>query len=427
MRTYRTTRKHRSSASMTEPATLFRPSAIAANRADAYGRITLVAPPSLRVLSILALVATAAVLALLVAGSYARHTTLIGQLVPDRGLIGVVSAQRGVIIDRRVMEGDSVDAGDVLYVLSAERFSREAPGAHARLAGTLEMRHASLADQIESLAHLEELELSGLASRRDEVAAELGALARLRETQHEIAALANDAAERAAWLYAQRFVSVEEVDGKTSLALEQRARLQALEREQKLLEREQDAVVRELALLPLRYRREYGELARALLANQLEQIENDTRGQSLVVAPAAGIVAALMAEAGQVADSGAVLARIVPDGAHLEAHLLAAPHAIGAIAAGDVVQLRYPAFPYQSFGHYRGRVARVSLSTLPAASGVESFYRVVVALDKQDVVSRGRAHALQPGMSVEADVLHERRSLIGWIIDPLQSLTERWH
>jgi membrane fusion protein len=427
MRAYSASRMPGLNGPMTDPATLFRPAALAANRTEAYGRITLIAPPSLRVLSVLALLATAAVVALLVAGSYARHTTLIGQLIPDRGLIGVVSPQRGVIIERRVMEGDRVDAGDVLYVLSAERFSQEALGAHARLAVILDEREAGLASQLESLARLEQLELSVLVTRRDGTVAELRTLARLRESQREIAQLAAQAAGRAEALYAQRFVTAEEVDAKRAVALEQRARLQALEREQRQLEREHEAAAHELALLPLRYHRETGELARALLANEIERIENDARGRSLVVAPAAGIVAALTAEVGQDADSGAALASIVPDGARLEAHLLAARHAIGAIAAGDVVQLRYPAFPYQRFGHYRGRVTRVSLSTLPAASGAEPYYRVVVALDAQDVASRGRAHALQPGMSVEADVLHERRSLIGWIFDPLQSLTERWH
>ncbi len=411
---------------MADPS-LFRHAAVAAHRDQGLGRITLASPPSLRLLSALACTVVAAVIALLVGGSYARHTTLLGELVPDRGLIAVVSPGRGVIVERYVAEGDRVAAGQVLYAISAEQFSDGANGNHQRLAEMLARQRASLSGQLEDLGRMQRVERDALLSRRDGLRKDLLAIRALLDAQGEIVSLATAASERAQTLQSGRFVAIDELDRRRAAAVEQRARLVSLEREHGQLVREIDAIERELKMLPLRFQRDSSELTRALLANDFDQIENDTRRRALVVAPAGGIVAALTSEIGQPADAGVPLATLVPDGATLQAHLAASREAIGSISPGAQVQLRYPAFPYQTFGHYGGRVAGISLSTLPGPGMTDGYYRVVVELEAQQVSAHGRTHALQPGMSVAADVIQERRRLIAWIVDPLRVLAGRWH
>lgn len=96
--------------------------------------------------------------------------------------------------------------------------------------------------------------------------------------------------------------------------------------------------------------------------------------------------------------------------------------------------LRYQAYPYQKFGHQKGRVAQISRSALSASElgtlrasvqSQEPLYRVTVTLAHQAVTAYGKAEALKPGMLLEADILGEQRRLIEWIFEPLYSIKGR--
>ena len=55
----------------------------------------------------------------------------------------------------------------------------------------------------------------------------------------------------------------------------------------------------------------------------------------------------------------------------------------------------------------------------------EPVYRVDVKLEGQYVVSGTQKLALRPGMSVNADILQEKRKVWEWVFEPILSLKER--
>ncbi|WP_260428515.1 hypothetical protein [Burkholderia stagnalis] len=55
----------------------------------------------------------------------------------------------------------------------------------------------------------------------------------------------------------------------------------------------------------------------------------------------------------------------------------------------------------------------------------EQLYRLIVALDRQDIAAYGKREALRPGMALEADVLIDKRRLIEWVLEPLYALGRR--
>jgi len=173
-----------------------------------------------------------------------------------------------------------------------------------------------------------------------------------------------------------------------------------------------------------------------------ESPRNEPIQRIVIRAPQDGVLAALLAEPGQSVSPPAALASLVPAQARLQAQLYAPPSAIGWLQPQQRVQLRYEAFPYQTFGHYPGQVLQVSrtplragelsaLSLSTAATGVgmgapsrglgagESLYRVTVVLDQQVVSADGQAQPLAAGMRLDADVLLERRRLIEWLFEPV--------
>lgn len=74
-------------------------------------------------------------------------------------------------------------------------------------------------------------------------------------------------------------------------------------------------------------------------------------------------------------------------------------------------------------------IARTALSpTEFATSGGPTncdgtFYRITAALDAQTVTACGKPQPLQAGMTLQADILQERRCLYEWVLEPLYSLT----
>ena len=115
--------------------------------------------------------------------------------------------------------------------------------------------------------------------------------------------------------------------------------------------------------------------------------------------------------------------------AGVQAHLFATANAIGAVHENQAVQLRYQAFPHQTFGHQTGAVTQVSrlpaqaaeVATVPSSAntGGVPMYRVVVTLDHQNIAANGVVQPLSAGMQLEADVTLERHRMIEWLFAPL--------
>lgn len=91
----------------------------------------------------------------------------------------------------------------------------------------------------------------------------------------------------------------------------------------------------------------------------------------------------------------------------------------------------YDAFPYQKFGVGRAKVVKIARSpTSPEElpldlQAKESQYRLLAALDDQQMRAYGKALALTPGMRLKADLVLERRSLLDWLLEPLLAAKRR--
>jgi membrane fusion protein len=406
---------------------LFRPAAVAAQRNDGLGAIVLARPVSFAFLTAFAATIAGALAALACFASYTAHVTLRGQLVPERGVIEIASTQSGTIAEKHVRDGERVAADDVLLVVASERLMRGGAVLEAAVGTELEGRRASLAAQIDNTRQLELAEHAALRARRGALAAEAENLAEALRVKRQRLELTQRAVERYADVHARGFLSDEQWALREAELLEQRSGLEVLERESAMLVRLTAEVDERLATLGPRYANTIAELERALAVSEVEIAENTARRAVVLTAPQPGTVTGFTAEPGQPVQLGTVLARIVPAEPTLIAELFAPSRAVGFVAAGDQVRLRYAAFPYQKFGHARGTVRAVSATTVAADTvrGGEPLYRVAVALEAQSVTAYGVPRPLLAGMAVEADVLLERRQLYEWVLEPLYSLAGR--
>lgn len=409
---------------------LFRREALQAHRARWMGEILLIQPLGYRVFSLLALLVGLAVVLVLTLGTYTRRSTVPGLLVPDAGLIRVTAPQAGVVAGRKVAEGQSIRAGDVLYVLSGER-QLAGGGVEARIGEQVRMRGRLLADEQRQTRQLQTEEGEGLRRHIDGLREETRRLDAAIAMQEQRVRLAEEGERRYAGLLAKDYVSRDQYEQKHADALDQAARLQGLERDRARLHRELGARQRELAALQFKYDRQISQLAREIASNRQELTLSEARRGVNVPAPAAGVATAPLVEPGQAVEAGQLLVSLVPQGSRLIAHLYAPSRGAGFVAVGDRVRLRLQAFPYQKFGQPEGRVLSVSRASLPPAElglgqggqAAEPLYLVKVALPAQTVTAYGKPAALRAGMLLEADLMSETRRLYEWALEPLFSLS----
>ncbi|VVD70689.1 Colicin V secretion protein CvaA [Pandoraea iniqua] len=417
---------------------MFRDAALAADRPQWLGEVLLIPPTSLRVAAVASAVVAVATVMLLVWGTYTHRATVVGRLVPSAGFAKVYAPSVGVVIERHVAEGQRVNEGDVLFVLSAERRSAAGDGVGSQVARRIEARVASLQEDLTDMTRMHSI---ALETQRQTIAArseELAKLDGLIQSQRERVALASANAHRYARLLARSYVSREQSQEKRATYLEQRAQFQSLQRERVVMTRTLIADRQRLDALPHAQHRELAQRTRELALLKQELTESEGKRAFSVIAPADGIATTVMSEVGQTVTVAMPLMSIVPVDSRLEAHLYVTSDAVGFMQAGDPVRLRYRAFAHQKFGQFPGTVTSVSWAALPHAEiadidpyegrkGTQTpLYLVKVRLDDSSAHAGIRPLVLRAGMQLDADVMRETRRLYEWAFHPLQGLRQQW-
>ena len=412
---------------------LFRKEAIEAQRASALGGIALVQPLATSVLVVAAVAVALVVVLFLCLASYTRRVSVAGQLVPMRGLATVVAPVRGVVGRVAAEEGAEVTAGQRVMQLDVPWATATGEDAMAALQSRLEARRVGLRAQDQAREQMALQQAAGLRAQLAAARAEQARIAaEIRARQAQLA-LARQSMARLRELERQRYVSAAQVEQQQSSVLEYASQIQSMHRLAAAGSRSIAQLEQALAELPEQRRSELAGFEQALAQLGQEQLENQARGAQAIKVPVAGRVASLLAKAGQAVEVGQPLLSVLPADEQLEAELWVPSRAIGFVAPGDAVQLRYQAFPYQKFGHQQGTVRSVGRSALgqreqqalAITGGSEPYYRVTVSLRRQSVTAYGRQELLRPGMLLEADILGERRRLVEWLFEPLYSIQGR--
>jgi membrane fusion protein len=430
----------RQSGSEEEALPLFRPELLRERQTQWLGAV-LLKPRHMHVwFAASAALTVAAITAALCLASYTSKARVSGWLVPAQGMVRVFAPRPAVATRLFVREGETVVQGQSLAELSAEERSAALGDTQARVARELAAQRDSLGVEGERSGQLMRQQRASLTERLAAMRQEERSMEREIALQKSRLEMARQWEVRLRDLQKIGFVLEQQVRSAAQDALEQAARMQGLERNLIALGRERAVLESELKEIPLRMAAQEETVKRGIAATTRDLAETEARRALSIPAPQAGTVTAIHATPGAAVHPGTPLLSIVPQGARLEAHLYAPSRAVGFVRAGQPVLLRYRAYPYQKFGHYRGTIASVSRSAIEpselppgfaagAAPGAaaEPLYRIVVGLERQHVSAYGKAVPLQPGMQLDADILLDRRRLYEWVLDPLFTLTGSWH
>lgn len=418
-----------------EPASIFRTEALKARGTSELGTIILVRPVSISVMISLISVMLLVVLAFIIFGSYARRTSVEGVISPAGGIVRIFSPQVGVIQQRHVTDGDRVKRGDLLFTISSDRLMAGTEGSQSAISAQVRRRRESLLDEVSKIRVVHTEEISALADKIVGLEAESSKVRDQLTGQRARVALADLAVGRSRQLVNQHFISSEQLDVKAIDLLEQRNRLQELERIELGLSRELAAQRSVHQILPMRHASAVAAITRTIDSATQELFESDAKRGVEIRATQDGRVTLSISDIGQFVDQSKLLTVIVPEGSKLIAYLYVPSRAIAFIKPGDTVKLRIGAYPYQKFGDLTAAVVNVSNTALPSSEfaggflrspkdASEPLFQIKVSLGNQALLYKGTELPLQPGMTLTGEIILEKRRIIEWILEPLFGLTQ---
>ncbi|HUL97798.1 MAG TPA: HlyD family efflux transporter periplasmic adaptor subunit [Usitatibacter sp.] len=412
---------------------LFRQESEEARSTRWLGRVVLIRPVSFTFLTACAMAFALALASFFALGEYTRKARVTGVLAPADGVARILAPQPGIVESVLAKEGDSIGKDAPLIVIGDGRAGRGREPAGAAMLARLDERRRALLRQRSHAVEAMRAERASYGMRLSGLARELVAVDAEIATQSQRASLAAESVGRARRLDDIGFGSRAALDRERDAELEQQSRVEQLARTRTALSSEAGALEIEAGGARSRNDAQVAAIDNQLAALEQERIERDLQFHAAIVAPAAGVVATVLVEPGQMVTAGTALATLVPANSRLEALLYAPSRSIGFVHEGQDVLLRYLAYPYQKFGMHRASVVAVSKNPmLPGELGFtpidgtrEPVYRIKAALDAQAIRAYGKIEPLQPGMQVEADILLDRRRLIEWIFEPLLGLAGR--
>ena len=410
---------------------LFRPQAVTAASGEHSSVSLPVAPMSWQVLGGFILACVALVVVFLGTAEYARKETAGGALVAAGGAVRVGALRGGVVTELRVKEGDRVVSGQPLFTV-ASRQGLEAGGTlDAAVLASLDTQIQVLKEQIAADPERVANEVRRLDAAIVSVAAERDALGAQRRLMAERVQVTEDRRGTVARLTQQGHSTRTALQEQDEALLARRQALAEIDRDLAAADKELGQTQLQREQLPVQQAERLAQLRLGLADRERQKAEAQGQRAQVLTAPIAGHVTALQAAPGQIVDPAKPLLTLLPDGASLLAELFVPSRAIGFVEPGQRVRLMVDAFPYQRFGTIGGSVETVSQAVLSPNEVIgrttltEPAYRVTVRLDRQAIDAFGRRVALQPDMTLKADIVLEGRSLLAWLFEPLISVRGR--
>lgn len=387
-----------------------------------------------------------------------------GKLIPDSYVKIVQPSEAGIVKDILVREGESVKAGQVLMRMDALLTDADAKAVEAdfqrkrlalrridaELAGTPLTREGGV-----PLGVAQEVEAQYQANRAALGAALAEERTRFQKFRQDLAAAEQVKQKLVTTLphYRQQDQAFEQLakDGFAGGIMVSDKRRERIEKEQELATQEHiiESARASIAQSEKKLTQLLSDYRRRLYAERNEtqgsadklfqELAKQNHRQALLElkAPQDSVVKDLATHtAGTVVQPGTVLLTLVPREDTLRAEVWVSNEDIGFVRRGQTVKLKLAAFPFQKYGMVEGTVEYVSADAADSAtSGAPSStekqgknqpfgYKALVALKAMNLGLDGEGLALAAGMQASAEIMLGTRSVMEYLLSPVQ---KAWH
>jgi len=365
-------------------------------------------------------------------GAYSRHQTTKGIVVPNLGMLKVYPSRPGIVKSVFVKEEQMVEKGQIIMSIDTTlgldggvRKEREQISQLKRVISILE----------EEKKEQESADNSKYKYLNDRIArsrALLNYMLRELKIERERHALLLRQVNSVQELLKTNAISRQEFETRKLAELEARLQVGRLQRIIQNQENKIEELEAEKKQFPVNRNIRAGEYSRQLYELKRRLLDLEGRQGYSIIAPAFGRVVMLQVKVGEKVEPRQPVAIVVPKDTKYEVELLVPSRSIGLIKKGQMVRLRYQAFPFQRYGLQVGWIKDISDAGLASielkaqlALPSEPHYRVRVELEKQQIHAYGKYFPLRPGMVVDADVILDQVPIWYWFFEPVLTLKGR--
>lgn len=401
----------------------------AANKLE--GEVLLLPKLSHRVIAWSLFVWVLLVVLLLFNGQYSRKETVAGWLRPSTGVVRVFNPSPESVISKiYISEGQSVRKGQNLLVLTNSKNLTSGQEFTSGVVEQLDQSKTTLKSQLERLKIKFEEDKHSLEQQIELANKELSFLSKRLDTIRQHEAVTSDEVEKYKRLVEKELISSVQLNKHNKELLSIRSNKQSVERSMSQQESVLSRLTSRLNLLPNKHENDIGSINNEILKIDQQLLQVKSQHEVVVTSPISGDISSLQVNVGQRVSGAIPFFNIVPKESTLMANLLVPVRAAGFIQEGQSIDVRYAAFPYQKFGTYEATIKSIpeavllpnEIANLPIEIK-EAVYLVEAELKAEKITAYGRDIKLKTGMTLTADVLLSKRTLIEWLLEPLYSLT----
>lgn len=363
-------------------------------------------------------------------GTYTEHKTVFGYLIPVQGIVKISSPNSGLVESIAVEEGKLVNAQqDILYIRN-ERFGVE--GSY-----NTQLKN-NLYNNIKSLENRRSLGIKDydrtkalIENQKNSIEKEIRLNSIDIDKQLSLVNIAKDKYKRYNDLYKINAVSKLELDSVFEEVVNKEAVLSSLKQNENALNNKLYSKDAELENINITTAKLIEELNTEKILIENEVLNLESQQSTILRSPINGVVTNVYINKNQIVNANDLLLTIIPEKSILEGNLVVPSKDIGSLSVGDIVSIRYDAFPYQKYGQQQGVVKSISKNPVSIdkineligmqlpINNIENFYLVRLKIDDQYFLIKGDRRKLESGMTFTGDIKLRKMKLYQWIIEPL--------
>jgi membrane fusion protein len=412
---------------------LFRNEVYDQRRTRLHGEVLLTGTSSNWLLVLLITAIVAALVVWVTFAHYARTEAAVGDLVPDGARTDIFPTRAGVVTGLRLREGDPVKAGQPLFTVVVEQASAN----HSDPAGedirSIDRQDALIDQQISLMRQTQAEDAAKLAATISQSQLQLDAISEQIADQSRAVQSARDSFEPLTLATNEGYVSRIEYEARRQQLLNAKVQLAQLKSQQAQVAGQLRLTRVALSELPAQTNEKIKEMQADQATLIGKRIDVESAQSYVVTAPVSGRVSALQIKNGSMVDNQMPMLSIINNNARLHAELYVTSRGIGFAKVGQEVRLMYDAFPYQRFGSFKGRILAISHTVLGPdqirapvqLQTKDPVYLLSVSLNDQSIAAFGERVPLQPGMTLQANLILDRRSFLDWLLEPINAVRNR--
>ena len=411
---------------------LFRDKAVDVVSLRLVGAVSLAQPLSLSVTIFLLVTIVTTVVVYLSLSSFTRKESVQGYLRPDKGLIKSYTNSNGTVEKIHVAEGDLVNRGDPLVTMVTRLYQVSGEDLSVALIEELNQQLIILDGEHKENDFRKEQESIRLSKRIHLFKKAESVVVRQKALLSEKIELLSGQLRLQENIFSDGYSSTIEYQAQEHL-LDVRQEVESIE--SSALKQRDDLAQSEFefSMLEQRFKLRASDIAqrKSRIVLQLGQTKNQYR--FVIAASHSGVVTAIQVDQGQSVNTSQSLLSLIPRGAELIAELMLPTRSAGYVKLGDITRLRFDAFPYHRFGSLRSAVIGIDKSSLARRPGTmslklnEPVYRLQSRLSQQFITAYGDQYPLKSDMLFQADIVLGKRTLMQWLMEPIDSLKRRIH